>query len=253
MFVDPRDMISKTAAAHHVAGVALWPGARVLGHHGLLISHGCWDRAVKSACARFQAQRHAAWKVHQGVQLGDDEAHHRWLWHWTTSAGCVAHDYSNSLRWANLHEFGSRPTMRCMWIAVESLRNSLVQLVRNIPAWLTASLRFEDYDGAANLLDLWEHMGLTVGWCEEFAALQLRFEGGFVMVPARFRNEAEVLERLANCFMHLFDFRSWSDTRWCAVGRICRRICSGLLVGLDSLARFVLAAPIREQLLSRWL
>ena len=92
VFVDPRDMASKTAASHHVAGVAVWPGARVLGHHRLLISHGCWDRAVKSACARFQAQRHAAWKVHQGVQLGDDEAHHRWLWHWTTSAGCVAHD-----------------------------------------------------------------------------------------------------------------------------------------------------------------
>ena len=85
--------------------------------------------------------------------------------------------------------------------------------MRNIPAWLTASLRFGDYDGAANLLDLWEHMGLTVGWCEEFAALQLRFEGGFVKVSARFKNEVEVLERLAICFMHLFDSRSWSDTR----------------------------------------
>ena len=127
------------------------------------------------------------------------------------------------------------------------------QLVRNIPLWLTESLRFEDYDGAVSLLDLWEHMGLTPTWCEEFAALQLRYEGGYVKVSAGFRNEVEVLERLANCFMHLFDFRSWSDTRWYAVGRSCRRICAGLLVGLDSLARFVLAAPIREQLLSCWL
>ncbi len=63
------------------------------------------------------------------------------------------------------------------------------------------------------------------------------------MVWSRFNNEGDVLERLAICFMHLFDFRSWSGTRWCVVGRICSRVCSGLLVGLDSLARFVLAAP----------
>ncbi len=112
--------------------------------------------------------------------------------------------------------------MGCMWIAVESLRNSLGQLVRSIPLWLTASLRFEDYDGAANLVDLWAHMGLTTHWCEESATLQLRFEGDFVKVAARFNSEVEVLERLANCFMHLFDFRSWSDTRWCAVSRVCR-------------------------------
>jgi hypothetical protein len=86
-------------------------------------------------------------------------------------------------------------------------------------------------------------MGMKTHWRGEFAALQLRFEGTTVKVAARFRGDAAVLDRLANCFMYLFDFRSWSDTRWCAVGRICRRICSGLLVGLDSLVKFVLASP----------
>ena len=94
-----------------------------------------------------------------------------------------------------------------MWIAVESLRNSLDQLVRSIPAWLSESLRFGDYDGAVNLSELWELMGLTQHWREEFAALQLRVEGDCITVAVRFQNDADVRDRLANCFMHLFDFK----------------------------------------------
>ena len=52
LFTELLDMLDKTAATHHAAGVDLWPGARVLGHTGLLISHGVWDRAIQSACEK---------------------------------------------------------------------------------------------------------------------------------------------------------------------------------------------------------
>lgn len=114
LFVDPVDMDRKSASSHHVAGVRLWDGCRMNGHKGILISHGVWDRAVHSACARLMQQRHTALRVHFDAVMGEAESTHLWLQHWTTSAGCGAHDFTNALRWANLHDFGDKDGMRRM-------------------------------------------------------------------------------------------------------------------------------------------
>ena len=49
LYGDPKEMSCKTAAAHHQALVGLWLGSRVLGHKGICVAHGVWDRAVQSA------------------------------------------------------------------------------------------------------------------------------------------------------------------------------------------------------------
>ena len=231
---EPRLMLGKSAACHHAAGVALWQGARTIGHLGPLITHGVWDRAIKSPCARLQLQRAAAWRLHHS-NFDEDEASSAWLWHWVTSAGCAAHDFTNALRWANLQFFGSRQLMKRMWIVVEALRSSLDQLVVALPLWLEAHLQYEDFVSDVDLDMLWSLLGVPDEMRAEFVDLELRFEGDALKISSRFALDPEAPQRVTNCFMYLFQFQGWSDTRWGAVGRCTRRLMSCLLLGLTSL------------------
>ena len=241
---DPRDMGSKSASAHYQAGVQLWPGSRLLGHQGLLISHGCWDRAIEGACSKLQIQRTEALKEHEGNSSGDsDQANWRYLWCWNTHCGCSAHDFSNSLRWAFMWAFGDKELMRRTWIVIESLRSSLDQLMSCLAGWLSSVLQFDNNNSTVDLRMVWILLGLTPAWAAEFAELQLRFHDGHVIVSVRFQHDPKLLERLASCFQYLFDFRGWSDTRWCAVGRSCRRLLACEMLGLRDLVRFLRESP----------
>ena len=245
LFTEPREMTSKTAAAHHVAGTELWSGARCHGHTGLLISHGCWDRAMMTACARFQQQRAHAFRFHDEANLKTDpgDVELKLLLHWTTSAGCSAHDFTNSLRWSNFKDFGNRDKMRRVWIVIESLRSSLDQLIGNLGAWLGQCLFFKDMRSGVRLQDLWQLLGLPEKLRNEFSELELRFEDGLVCVAFRFKDDVGLPQRVANCFLYLFQFRSWSDTRWAAVGKACRLLLACELIGLSFLVAFIRAAP----------
>ena len=134
------------------------------------------------------------------------------MWHWVTSTGCSAHDLANALRWANLESFGNRQAMRAMWVCVESLRSSLDQLLRCLPSWLQDHLAFDRYEGDVDLVDFWKLLGLHPDWCEELAVLQVRFRDGVLLVAPQFEGDVALPQRLANIFMHLLEFRAWSDT-----------------------------------------
>ena len=244
LFSDPVEMEVKTAAAHYSAAVALWPGARTMGHDGILISHGCWDRAIYSACSRLMAQRSLAFRLHQEYDNDHDDVdvHLRWLKLWCTSSGCSAHDFSNSLRWSSL-QLADRHMMRRMWIVIESLRSSLDQLVSTLGRWIGDSIRFGDYHGPLCLFSVWRLLGRSEHWARELAELEFRFESGQIIVASRFRDDEAVPQRLADCYLHLFEFRVWSDTRWCAVGRACRCLLACELAGLGSHVDFIRSSP----------
>ena len=243
LFGEIRHMKDKTASAHHASGTELWRGARVLGHMGPLITHGCWGRAVQSACARLQAQRAAAWREHHCSQ-DPVRGQECWLWHWVTSVGCSAHDFTNALRWANLEPFGNRNCMRRLWISIEALRSSLDQLVRQLPSWLGQHLRFRNH--AYEAFDhraFWAALGIKGDWLDEFVLLEIRFVAGELLVSARFEGDPAIPQRVANCYMYLFSFRAWSDTRWCGVGNVCRRVVAASVLGLSPLVLHVLDSP----------
>lgn len=99
---------------------------------------------------------------------------------------------------------------------------------------------YEDYDGAVPLAELWEALRVKPTWIRELTALQLRFDGGGLKVASALADTPNLAQRLMDCYLYMFEFRSWSDTRWCGVGHICRRIVACLLLGLKDLVRFVL-------------
>ena len=134
--------------------------------------------------------------------------------------------------------------MRDMWIIIESLRNSLDQLIRAVPRWLARCLVFDDFvGGAPALADTWRVLGLNDKWCEEFARLHLRYESGALRAAKDAELDNTPPEKVMACFQHLFDFRQWSDTRWCAVGRVCRRLSACVVCGLPALIDFVRKSP----------
>ena len=143
--------------------------------------------------------------------------------------------------------------MRCRWAVVESLRNSLDQWVRSIPAWLSESLRFEDYDGAVNLSELWELLGLK-------KTLACRVCGLAVAIRRRqCKSSCQVPERggcpRAPCQLLHAPPRFQVMERHAMV--CCRPHLQANLCGLVGWIGFVgevrFGCPIREQLLSRWL
>ena len=190
------------------------------------------------------AQRSLAFRLHQEYDNDHDDVdvHLRWLKLWCTSSGCSAHDFSNSLRWSSL-QLADRHMMRRMWIVIESLRSSLDQLVSILGRRIGDSIHFGDYHGPLCLFPVWRLLGLSEHWVRELAELEFRFESGQIIVASRFRDDEAVPQRLADCYLHLFEFRVWSDTRWCAVGRASRCLLACEIAGLGSHVDFIRSSP----------
>ena len=90
--------------------------------------------------------------------------------------------------------------MRKLWIYIGSVRSSLDQLVANLPQWMSASIKYEDYTGIVPLGVIWKLLGVPDAWRMEFSLLQVRFESGYICVAARFDGDDELIDRLMSCF-----------------------------------------------------
>jgi hypothetical protein len=242
MMTPPKQMANKTCLTHFEGARQLFTGCRSYGHSGFLLSHSIWDRAVKTGCEKLRKQFLASWYL--------DEEHDvltqsmlAWLMHWETYAGCSAHDWQNALRWSFMETMSSRASMRRVWVVCESLKNSIDQLIDGLKPWLAAHLREGDHVSHADLYEVYKRLGLTGVWLERFAALGLRFSDGFLYVSARVANEPDVLDAIAACFLHIWQFRTWSDGRWGGAPATCRRLTLGLYVGLDSMVNSILGDP----------
>ena len=152
-FVDPRLMADKTAWSHHAAYVDLLPMARTK-HKGLVFNHHVYDRAVCSACARIQWQRHVAYDEFLRNEAQDEDLIElRLRLSMFTSVGCMAHDLHGSLRWAMAEFFDDKAAQRGMWIVFESVKNAYDILVLALPGWLGRVLAFRDCDDVRALED----------------------------------------------------------------------------------------------------
>ena len=112
------------------------------------------------------------------------------------------------------HEMGGdslndKKVLRQVWIIFESLRNSLDQLLKILPSWITARTTFADYGGECNLRSLYTLLGLPPKWSEFVADLQLRWEDGRLCVAAKCRFDADLPQKL-NFFTYLFNFEDSS-------------------------------------------
>ena len=240
---EPRLLGDKTAWAHYQAQQEFWPLARERGHTDIIISHHMWDRAVKAPCERHQRQRHAALSLALQSHMSEGEAIWTDLCSWFTCTGCVAHDVHNALKWSVFSLINDRSTVKSCWVVLESLRNGYNLLVQEMGQWIADKIEFSDHANLDVLRRLWLLMGLTDEWVTLFVDVQLRWENGRLCVGEKWRAEPTTPQAVTTCLMHVWAFRSFSDSRWCSLGAGCRSLVSSLMVGLADLAQNIILNP----------
>jgi hypothetical protein len=241
LFSEPKLLLDKTAWTHFEVQRQLCDLARQH-HHGIVVSHHCWDRAVKQPCERLVRLRHRAFD--EFLTNEEDEpgtATLRILSSWVTAVGCLAHDFHNALKWSAKLYMDNKDVMRSAWIATESLRNGFDLLVSFLPRWLGSCISFEDADDLEVLARFWQMVGLSEQWVQLCVRLQIRWSGGKLKVAEHLEQDDAGPQQIITCLLHLWRFRTWSSSRWCGVGQSCRCMLGCLFVGLEALVSLIMS------------
>jgi hypothetical protein len=109
--------------------------------------------------------------------------------------------------------------------------------------WIADKIEFSDHADPDILRRLWLLMGLTDEWVTLFVDLHIRWENGRLCVAEKWRALPTTPEAVTTCLMHVWAFRSFSDSRWCSLGAGCRSLVSSLMVGLADLVRIIILNP----------
>ena len=139
-------------------------------------------------------------------------------------------------------QFECKSVLRSMFIVIESLRNSLDELVIHLRPWLARETCFED-DVNHDWRELWLLCGLSSEWVEIAEKSHLRFVDGFLKVSTAMREEPNLMQLLETFILNAWQWRRFNDARWATVGPSCRYVLASFLLGLDDLVSGVLATP----------
>ena len=143
--------LGKTAAHHYGAMVGNLSTLSEMGAKSICIHHYSWDGAVFTAIRNMMQARHALPHTRLGGGGEDGGAWLKALLDWQVYTRCSCHDGSLALEWS-IKPFISKDDMRDLFIVVESLRNSYMQLHRNLWPWLRAHLVVDDFPSTSRRL-----------------------------------------------------------------------------------------------------
>lgn len=243
VFEQPKWLTDKTAMCHLSAQMALTDMARQSPRDAITISHHVFDRALKESCGRLQMQRHRAFDEFEEAEHGPEHARLSSLRSWCVTVGCSAHDVHNAFRWSIMAFVGDPAVMRKCWVVLQSLRSSFGLLTAALPDWLALRIEFDDAPDPEALFDFWVMLGQTHEWARELAILHLRWEGGRLKVGRQCVVRENAPQAITACLLHLWHFRGWSESRWCAIGESARRIIGAVFLGLQDLCAFIIDSP----------
>lgn len=225
---DPKPLHDKTCWTHYDAQENSFPLLREQGHTGVCISHPMWDRGVKSACERHQRQRHAAFKLAHstGHDEGDSLLLH--LTSWDTYVVCIAHDTHNVLKWSIFSFVHDREVMHSSWIVLGSLKSSYDLLVSHMGGWMTEVIAFKDHENPGDLARFWQLMGLTDHWSAMMVKAQITWDSGQLLLAEALKDDKGVSNLVGARLMHVWQFKSFSDSRWSGLSSRCRSLIASL-------------------------
>jgi hypothetical protein len=70
--------------------------------------------------------------------------------------------------------------------------------------------------------------------------LQLRYVDGGLYVAARHAEDPHLIKRIVRAHLRLWQFRTWSESRWLGIGARARNMVALCLVGIQGLVGFIL-------------
>ena len=188
----PIPMRVKTAYAHFAAARAFSKTPRELGHRGLCVVFHKYDRALQSALDRLHRQYQAAWDDKQAEDQTAGRFYREWATSWWLSVGCFAHDVHGGLRWSVLAYTRGKELMRSMFLVHESLRHAYSLLCKHAAAWARSTLVFEDLRHVG-IRSFYTALGVEESWIEVYTDLQIRFEGGRLLVAESYKHRDNVI------------------------------------------------------------
>ena len=106
-------------------------------------------------------------------------------------------------------------------IVIASLLKGRTALHERVGPWLMSVLAFASHrSGSDNdILSFWQALGVDPIVCETLVGLGFFWTGSEITVDSRFENDENLFETVSGCILHLLQWVSFSETRWCKVRR----------------------------------
>ena len=161
---------------------------------------------------------------------------------WHTCVGCCCHDVHNALKWSVMEYVSDKNIMRSAWIVLESLRSGFSLLVSEMGSWVARHLSYGDHLDADALRQYWVMLDVGSEYVELLVDLQLRWQDGKLWVAGTWQGNDKLPELITQCFMHVWSFKVFSDSRWCGLTACCRSLVASLTLGLRSLVNDIIAS-----------
>ena len=108
--------------------------------------------------------------------------------------------------------------------------------MRVLPSFLREHVQTKENPTQESLrMEFWSCLGVDPGWMETVVDLHPVWDGEKLLVEPAWANREDLIDTLSNIMFHLFQFLPFTLSRWCSVGRSCRRLLAALCVGLRGL------------------
>ena len=247
LFTEPVPLTQgKSAWCQFTAAQRFFPMLRALGHKGVSVSHYCFDRMMQSSLNRKMQQRQGLYyEVVGGESPRTGPAALHELLDWHLSTGCAAHDSHNSLKWGL--ECVTRDTgniVRKLHVTIESLRNAFDLLHGFLKPFVEAKLAFEGSpENPQEVYDHWVNLGVVPDIAETLAELNLHWDGSKLLVGEQHRGRHDLVQKVSACMLGVFQFRTFTTSRWITVGDSSRSLVASLCLGLQGLVHMIRQSP----------
>ena len=153
-------------------------------------------------------------------------------WEWHTQTFCVAHDCHNALKWGHFQAFGDTALMGNVWAGIAAYKFCSGYCIDQMHAWFGDVLvernpdELPDPDTSSVL---WTLLGAPADVLETLAHTRLVWQSGQQHVSKDFLETDDWMSVLSSCLVSLWQFESFSTSRWLSAGSSCRCMLRGLM------------------------
>ena len=134
-----------------------------------------------------------------------------------TSFADPLHDCSNAFLWATKPHV-EETTMKNLFIAVLSVRNSYDAIVENLALWLSTVVHFSDHTHQREtLLELYSSMGIDGVFLECLVKWRVLFHEGKLHVDSSASGSSTAFDDIAGVLLGVWKFDSFSESRFLKV------------------------------------
>ena len=155
---------------------------------------------------------------------------------WVIPVKCISHGCSNEVKWG-LKAFDNKIDKTNVHVSTAALRNSKTALLAHIDSFVVRHLRWTEERSASwdDRVCFWRALDVPHDLLDIFVDMDLMWIGTDLVANAKYAADPKSLEDISSLISHCMHWKSYSETRWAAVGQSARLLVRSLAVGLCGL------------------